>query len=126
MEKQNEQPTLETFENGTKEWRLNGQLHREDGPAVENVDGLKEWFQNDRLHRLDGPAREWLNGSKEWWQKGKRHREDGPAIEFADRSKQWWINGKKLSESEFNQRTKQLPPNQSKEKPLSFFDSLIL
>lgn len=43
----NEQyPTMTTTPEGHKEWRLNGQLHREDGPAVERVDGGKEWHFN--------------------------------------------------------------------------------
>lgn len=36
-------PTLKKLANGTKEWYLNGELHREDGPAVERADGTKEW-----------------------------------------------------------------------------------
>jgi len=28
---------------GSKEWFLNGQRHREDGPAVEYANGHKEW-----------------------------------------------------------------------------------
>ena len=28
---------------GTKRWYQNGQLHREDGPAVEYADGTKSW-----------------------------------------------------------------------------------
>ena len=63
------------------------------------------------------------DGSKEWWQNYRLHCLDGPAVEKADGTKQWWINGNELSESKFNQRTKKLQP---KEKPLSFFDSLIL
>jgi hypothetical protein len=30
--------------NSTKEWRLNGKRHREDGPAVEWTDGSKQWW----------------------------------------------------------------------------------
>jgi len=131
MQNQKEQPTLKTFANGTKEWRLNGLLHRLDGPAKERADGSKFWWQKGKLHRTDGPAMEYANGSKEWWQKGKRHRLDGPSIEWADGSKEWWINGENLSESKFNQRIKQRikklnQANQSNEKPISFFDSLIL
>ena len=33
---------------GTKIWRLNGKLHREDGPACEYPDGTKYWFLNDK------------------------------------------------------------------------------
>lgn len=33
-----------------------GLLHRENGPAVEYPDGSKEWFLNHQRHRNDGPA----------------------------------------------------------------------
>jgi len=52
---------------GTKRWTFDGQLHREDGPAVEWFNGDKYWLLNDQLHRLNGPAIEYANGSKEWW-----------------------------------------------------------
>ena len=78
-----DQPTPTTDSNGTIRWCLpNGQLHREDGPAVELSDCSKYWYQNDKCHREDGPAVEWYNGHKEWW-----------------------INGEKLTEEQFNQRT---------------------
>ena len=41
--------------------------HREDGPAIEDVEGNKEWWVNGKLHRLDGPAVEYSDGVKEWW-----------------------------------------------------------
>ena len=53
------------------EWRLGGQLHREDGPAVEYADGSKLWYKNGQLHREDGPAIESVNGRKWWWTEGK-------------------------------------------------------
>jgi hypothetical protein len=60
---------------GTKIFRLDGVMHREDGPAYE--------------HR---------NGFKEWWFNGKRHRTDGPAIISSDGEyKGWFLNGKVLS-----------------------------
>ena len=31
---------------GSKEWYLNGNLHRKDGPAIEYADGTKEWYLN--------------------------------------------------------------------------------
>ena len=31
---------------GNKYWYLEGELHREDGPAVEYPDGTKEWYLN--------------------------------------------------------------------------------
>jgi len=33
-----------------------------------------EYRLNGVLHRLDGPAIEWANGGKEWWVDGKLHR----------------------------------------------------
>ena len=87
-------PTCKTYSNGTKQWWLNGKLHREDGPAVEWADGHKEWWLNGIRHREDGPADEYSNGHKEWWLNGKRHREDGPAREWANGDKEWWLNGK--------------------------------
>ena len=37
------------------------------------------WYRNamGQLHRDDGPAVEWSNGTKSWYQNGLRHRTDG-------------------------------------------------
>jgi len=64
------EPTLVFYVNGDKAWWLNGELHREDGPAVEYANGEKYWRQNSKLHRTDGPAVEYPNGHKEWWLEG--------------------------------------------------------
>jgi hypothetical protein len=74
--------TIREYTNGTKKWFLNGNYHREDGPAIEYSDGSKEWYLN-----------------------GKWHREDGPAIEYADGYKHWFINGKRLTEEQHRQQT---------------------
>ena len=58
-----------------------------------NADGSKEWSLNGTLHREDGPAVEWPSGRKEWYLNGLCHREEGPAIESADGSKEWWYKG---------------------------------
>ena len=71
-----------TVNEHTTTWKLNGNHHREDGPAVEYVSGAKEWYINDKLHR-----------------------EDGPAIERAEGNKWWYINDDLLTEDEFNQHT---------------------
>ena len=73
--------TVKVYENGTKEWYLNGERHREDGPACEFDDGYKAWFLN-----------------------GERHREDGPACEWADGDKWWYLNGEKITEEEWKKR----------------------
>ena len=75
--------TVDVYDNGGEEWFLNGNRHREDGPAIEYADGSKRWYLN-----------------------GKMHREDGPAIERAAGYKAWYLNGEQLSEAEFNARTK--------------------
>jgi len=54
----------------SKCWYLNGDPHREDGPAYENTNGDKEWWINGELHREDGPAIERPNGHKEWFEHG--------------------------------------------------------
>ena len=91
-------------ETRTEWFNKKGQLHREDGPAVEYVTGDKSWWINGKRHREDGHAIEYAIGDKLWYINGQLHREDGPAIEWADGDKSWWINGKELTEKEFNQR----------------------
>jgi hypothetical protein len=81
------------YPDGSKSWRLNGKLHRVDGPAWEGANGLKQWCLNGKRHRTDGPAWEGADGGKEWFLNDKRHRVDGPAIEDADGTKQWFLNG---------------------------------
>jgi hypothetical protein len=59
-------------ENGDKIWyNTQGQLHREEGPAIERFDGRKEWRINGLLHREDGPAAEW-DYSTCWFINGKQ------------------------------------------------------
>jgi len=59
-------------------WRLNGKLHREDGPAVEYPSGTKCWYLNGKYHREDGPAIEDADGTREWYLNGELHREVAP------------------------------------------------
>ena len=77
---------IEVDARGTR-WYYNsaGQLHRDEGPAIERADGTRYWYQN-----------------------GLRHRTDGPAIEWCDGDKWWYINGEQLTEAEFNQAVKLL------------------
>jgi hypothetical protein len=100
-------PAIE-LASGYKEWWVNGALHREDAPAIEVNDGYKARYLNGQLHREDGPAVEWSDGSKEWWVNGARHRTDGPAVERANNHKAWYLNGEKLTEAEFNNRGRKL------------------
>ena len=60
------------FECGTIAWKLNGVLHREDGPAVLGINGRHRWYTHGLLHRIDGPA--WISGADpnymEWYLNG--------------------------------------------------------
>ena len=114
----NNQP-IKTTEDGITEYRLNGELHREDGPAVDNGYGCEMWYLHGELHREDGPAQtmddgdfwhlhghfhredgpaiEYVSGHKEWYLNGVHHREDGPAYESADGYKEWCLNGEEVN-----------------------------
>ena len=52
-------PVLEIDESGDKVYRLNGRLHRTDGPAIELEDGSKFWYSNNQLHREYGDFHIW-------------------------------------------------------------------
>jgi hypothetical protein len=69
-----------------------------------DFEGNKSWYLDDELHREDGPAIEDANGYKAWYLIGKLHREDGPAIEYSSGEKAWFLNGKCLTEEQFNER----------------------
>jgi len=74
-----------TVEHGTTTWRnSNGELHRDNGPAVVHAHGTHEWYQHGLLHRDDGPAYENAGGYNEWY-----------------------LNGTELSEAKFNQQVNQ-------------------
>ena len=77
-------------------YKLDGLLHRTDGPAAVYENIRKDWYKNGKLHRLDGPAITYTN-CKDWFVDGIRHRLDGPAIEFIKedmkKHNQWYING---------------------------------
>jgi starvation-inducible outer membrane lipoprotein len=76
------QSVMSIDEDGDTVWRLDGNYHREDGPAIE-----------------------WQDGRTDWWLHGKRHRTDGPAIEFADGVKFWHLNDEFLSFDDWLERT---------------------
>jgi len=50
-------------------WYKNGELHREDGPAV-IIGSIQKWYLDGRLHRVDGPA-VIDNDHQEWWVNGE-------------------------------------------------------
>jgi hypothetical protein len=95
-------PMMTEYNSGSRRWALlNGDLHREDGPAIETSDGGKFWLLHGNRHRTDGPAVERADGTKWWYLEGKIHRADGPALERPDGDKQWWWNDKRMSLNEW-------------------------
>lgn len=81
------------------EWFVDGQLHREDGPAQTCDTGPHLWFRHDQLHREDGPAVIQPDGSTLWCVDDRLHRgNDLPAFVAADGSKGWWVDGEKHRE----------------------------
>ena len=64
--------------------------------------GIVEWLVNGELHREDGPAVEYEGGAKAWYVNGKLHREDGPAWEASDGTKYWYLFDRSVTEEEFN------------------------
>jgi hypothetical protein len=97
------------YPNGTKRWFKDGQLHRDDGPAVEHKSGDRSWFKNGQRHREDGPAIEWANGYRSWYKDGKLHKEDGPAVIWAIGECEWFINGQRYSFNEWCEASNQSP-----------------
>jgi hypothetical protein len=85
-------PAVE-YATGSEVWYVNGRLHREAGPTIERAYGGKEWYKNGQRHREGGPAVEHANGTEVWHKNGQRHREDGPAVEDISGTKEWWKDG---------------------------------
>ncbi len=90
---------------GTKEWRVNGKLHREDGPAVIYPDGAEMWYQYGSLHRDDGPAIILPDGTKKWGFLGVTYADDAPHIrirkaELAQKKIEDWTKEQKLCAKE--------------------------
>ena len=81
-----------------------GQLHREDGPAIDHADGTREWYVDGKIHRTDGPAIERASGTRSWWVNGRRHRTDGPAIEWTDGTFGWYLYDERITFSEWLNR----------------------
>lgn len=97
VEPENSTSTQKTSHSGDKSFWLDndGELHREDGPAVEHANGTKAWYKKGRLHRLGGPALVYDNGDERWYKDGLLHREDGPAMSDVDGLKEWHLNGRR-------------------------------
>ena len=89
-------PTRTITKHGNIEYRVDGKLHRHDGPAIEWTDGTKEWYLYGYRHRDGAPAVIHPEGVTLWYFNGWLHREDGPAVEYANGECHWWFNGMEL------------------------------
>ena len=96
--------TVREYSNGDIEYRKDGELHRDNGPAIITSYGSKFWYNNGKLHRLDGPAVESAHGSKYWYKDGLRHRDNGPACEYSSGYKEYYLNGEEYSEVEYDKK----------------------
>ena len=67
--------------------------------VVTNLSGTKFWLLNGELHREGGPAVMYLNGDEWWYKHGKIHRIGGPAIICGD-DEQWWMDNKRCTTEE--------------------------
>ncbi len=74
-----------------------GQLHRDDGPALIMPDGMRVWYYHGERHRDDGPAAIGPDGEQLWYQHNKRHREDGPARTWPNGMRWWYWRGKRVT-----------------------------
>ena len=80
----------------------------------------RSWYLNGELHREDGPAVEYANGNRRWYLNGHLHREDGPAVEYANGDRCWYLNNEQLTEDEFNERM-----NPAKELTIAEIEQLL-
>ena len=87
------EPVVTQLPDGSREWRVEGKLHREDGPAVTYGDGGASWWLHGINHREEGPAAVFADGSRAWYQNGRLHRLDGPALEQPDGRMGWFRGG---------------------------------
>jgi hypothetical protein len=77
-----------------------------DIPTMTDTNGIKQWYLNGERHRENGPAIEYENGIKVWYLNGEIHREDGPATEApAFDHKEWYLNGVQLTEEDHSSQT---------------------
>ncbi len=92
------QPVKTTGKDGIQIWRLNDNVHRDDGPAYIGSSGYQAWYQHGQKHRIDGPAWIGADGVQVWYQHDKLHRDDGPAWVDINGYQEYWLNGTELTE----------------------------
>lgn len=83
---------------------VNGNLHREDGSAVDNNDGHKEWWLNGNRHRIGEPAIIFASRDFQYYENNKCSQKDSPAVINTDGYSEYWVDGRKLDKEEFNKK----------------------
>jgi hypothetical protein len=86
-----------------RQWKLNGMLHRIDGPTIIWRNGNEYWYKYNRYHRNilpDGTAEPSISctnvtGTRYnvWYVDGKKHRIDGPAYMDSSGLHEYYIDG---------------------------------
>lgn len=87
------------YPDGRQEWWWNGKRHRNEGPAIIDAafgGNIEEWYCNGKLHRIGGPTITEWNGSKWWHLRGWKHRADGPAVTSTDGLAIWYVLDKRI------------------------------
>lgn len=134
---------MEPREDGGKEWKYRGKLHRGgDLPAMETPD-FSAWYRHGLMHRengaayisADGKEQRYLkmgkkhreggqpavyrrDGGLEWFENDQRHCENGPAIINPNGTQEFWMRGKKLSLEEFLQHQMVVQQKLTVKKPI--------
>ena len=98
-----DESTMTELKDGTKEWYLNGERHREQAPAVISPGGSKEWWKDGERHNEDGPAIIDSDGFNAWYLNGQLHREDGPAVIWPDGYKAWYEHDELIYSTEMGE-----------------------
>ena len=57
----------------------------------------KRYWVDGELHREDGPAWIWPDGTFEWYKKGVLHNDFGPAVIDIDGTFEYWVDGNEVS-----------------------------
>ncbi|WP_344341422.1 hypothetical protein, partial [Streptomyces rhizosphaericus] len=72
----------------------------EDKPVVA-ANGLRQWFVDGQRHREGGPARVYRDGASEWWLEGEKHRTNGPAVDDPlCGDPEFWVHGDRVPDAE--------------------------
>ena len=79
------------------EWHnADGQVDRDDGPAIIYRSGTRSWVKNGKTHRVGAPALTYDHVGEVWKVDGKLHRLDGAAHISPTGHRCWYVNHVKI------------------------------